>query len=500
MANIAGPVDHETGDLSQYSLVEGGPTASTDAAYAGTYGLEAALNEGSDSPAEREARLTFSPPASGVVALTLWFRWFSFGQAGYGTVISRCVALLGPAGVDDSTERAAWLAVVGTRQLRLAIRRADGTQDFAGSAITLDAGTWYQITLIVDRSGAQPVASWRLDGVEQASATDTTSGGNGLGRDIALAKVGVAHVAQWERGVYTVHVDDVVVADTADSGGENVTQDVSGAISPAGAAARAPRRSILGALPPSGVTSRLIAPHRTGATTPTGQASRGAGRAAAGGLPSSGVALRAAGRAVAGAATAAGGLLRQLSRGLIGGIDGSGLAGRKAGRPAVGALAPAGSRLRQLGRALAAGISLSGLAEWASTGLRQLSLDGGLALLGAAQRWTARPVGGDSAGTGEVERKPGRPVAGEVAAGGELGRALQVRRAGVLGLAGGLGRWARRLLAGALAAAGVAVQRVAGTTGTGTATMTLAVTGAAEMTLAAEGSATMTISTTGELS
>jgi hypothetical protein len=232
MTRIAGPVDFETGDTSQFSSVEPNAAAWSviaGAAYEGSYGGAVTLNEASDTSAEGEGRLTFDAPGTNVAVLELWFRWASFTQGGYGTEISKSVAYLGPDFSEDMTERAAWLIVTSSGQLRLVIRRADGTQAFVGDPVSLTVGTWYRIRLVVDRSGAQPVAFWALstDGstfTTQASATDTTSGPNGLGRDMRQGRAGAVHVGQFEKADYTSHVDRVEIHDAIPSSASTYTE------------------------------------------------------------------------------------------------------------------------------------------------------------------------------------------------------------------------------------------------------------------------------------
>ena len=80
-----------------------------------------------------------------------------------------------------------------------------------GNEITLAADTWYEIMLKYDWSGTYPVIEWFLDGVSQASYTDTSTGS---ALQPNRAEFGIVDNVNYEIGSYTIWMDDCGVYDS----------------------------------------------------------------------------------------------------------------------------------------------------------------------------------------------------------------------------------------------------------------------------------------------
>jgi hypothetical protein len=221
-----------------------GSTATADVtangAITSSYGLECTADNSGDSDDEETyilpltCRSEFDGLEGGtdILVLEFSFRWDSWTRSGYNTAISK-----GPAILYSGWERILNLSVSGTRQLQLHYKAKDGTNTSVSGTQTFTLDQDYAIRITLDKSGANPVISWDVDGGEIGSDTDTSSGSAGVGRawDTYLFwsyELGVAHAGQFEAMGYEWSIDDVLILDTETVGGVSVTL---AAVSAAGA-------------------------------------------------------------------------------------------------------------------------------------------------------------------------------------------------------------------------------------------------------------------------
>ena len=222
MAIIAGPRDNETNNLSEYSAssATGSSTIAinTTAVKNGTYGLQAVCNNsGSDNADTAEAQVNFTYPASTVLVARVWLQFASFTSGGYGTAISKGVLILRDSGEAYASVR---LVVIGTRQIQASYYNT-AFGNVAGSAsLTLTSATWYMLELKLDKSGANPVITFRhsADG-SSFTTVETITATDGVRGSPDSARTGICHVGQFEKGIYTVYADDFTIYDADVAGG-----------------------------------------------------------------------------------------------------------------------------------------------------------------------------------------------------------------------------------------------------------------------------------------
>ncbi len=165
---------------------------------------------------------TFSTTTNKVYLHT-WVNISSTIASGYEVAGSK--ALLA---IFSASGEQAWLIIgagpTGGPSLRLAYQTKSGTNTLTGSEITLTEGSWYQVTLMIDKSGTNPVVEWWLDGTSQASVTDTSSGTSGLANTPSIARFGIVQIVNWETIGDDIFFDDAGVYDSDPiSGGTGAT-------------------------------------------------------------------------------------------------------------------------------------------------------------------------------------------------------------------------------------------------------------------------------------
>lgn len=192
--------------------------ANTSSERTGTYGMQSVVNNSTDTSGEAAAYKDFTFPGTNKVVLEFDFNWNSFTRSGYNIAGSKAVA-----GIFSGTDRMAWLSVQGNRQLKLGYRSENGTDTISGNAYTFTQNTWYKVKLLVDKSGSDPVVTWWVDDLggsgysQQATATDSTSGSDGLARTPSRAYFGAKQILNWEQMGYTLFYDNVGIFDTPDT-------------------------------------------------------------------------------------------------------------------------------------------------------------------------------------------------------------------------------------------------------------------------------------------
>jgi hypothetical protein len=218
----------ESGDSSAW---DGGGTSSyasstVGGGYAknGSYGAQFAVNYNSTAyNYYAYVQDQFSVPGTNQVWLKAWvnFPGFSWDASGYGIVGQHAAMMLRDTTIsaNRADQTVAWLgidqdAVSGDPTLHSFVRQRNGSTRSVGNEITLDPDTWYEIVLKYDWSGTYPVIEWFLDGVSQASYTDT-SAGSALQPN--RAEFGIVDNVNFEPGYYTIWMDDCGVYDSTAS-------------------------------------------------------------------------------------------------------------------------------------------------------------------------------------------------------------------------------------------------------------------------------------------
>lgn len=225
MATIGGPRTNESGGTGEYSATSQttGATLSvaTAAAKNGTYGLKSLAAMASDSAGEGYGEQSFSYPASAIVVVEAWVRFAAWTQGGYDTASSKSVLAMRDRGNSEGNYSAR-LSINGTRGLRITYYNGSFSNVAGSSTLTLSANTWYLLRLILDKSGGNPVITFKqsTDGtnfttVEAITATDGVRG------TPDNAELGVIYTGQFEKGEYEVHGDDLTIYD-AEPGGAAV--------------------------------------------------------------------------------------------------------------------------------------------------------------------------------------------------------------------------------------------------------------------------------------
>lgn len=187
-------------------------------AISGSYGLDCAADNAGDNADYDYLNYWFGHEdpciASDKIVVDFNFRWDSWTRGGYNTSTSK-----GPIQISNMTSRMFWLSVAGTRTLQFMYTNGDGidTKITGTQQFTLDQD--YEIRLILDRTGADPVISWEVDGAEIGSDTDDGSSGTGGvkvdsgNNKYHILKVGLVHINQWESTGYEWSIDDLFLWD-----------------------------------------------------------------------------------------------------------------------------------------------------------------------------------------------------------------------------------------------------------------------------------------------
>jgi hypothetical protein len=175
----------------------------------GTAGSRSVLDSVTDQNYEAKAYKLIPETPNGRVYLDCWVRLTAVLAVGFGVNGSKSILTLRAA--DGQPQL--WLSM-RSGGVRASYMARNGSTVSLNSTIAMTTGTWYRYRLLVDRSATLPVVRvWRsTDGTtwtDLGSATDGTSGTNGVGGRTGIADVGIAHIANFEPGRYTVDYDDV---------------------------------------------------------------------------------------------------------------------------------------------------------------------------------------------------------------------------------------------------------------------------------------------------
>lgn len=164
--------------------------------------------------------------------------------------------------------------------------------------------------------------------------------------------------------------------------GATYSQDIDGAVTPAGALVRATNKLFVGGLTPAGGLTRQAAKTFVGSLTP------------------SGATLKTTSKATDGAIEPAGALVKQMQKTLAGVVEPAGALVRQATKVLIGGLTPAGSLLRDTAKILAGALTPSGAVDSGRTLFQALA--GSLTPAGVVLKQTALSVAGSLTPTGSV--------------------------------------------------------------------------------------------------
>lgn len=182
-------------------------------AQSGSFGIASTVNSPiTDGTDEGAAKLTYTEATNKHTWLRAWARFNASTSVGYGTVISKAILYLGATG--DAQNRVFWASVVAANQIQFNYNACDTTDTALSSAQTMTVGNWYRWGMHIDRSGANPILQAYLGQTQVATVTDLTTGTGGAQSAIDTLRVGIVHVNQFEKGVYSIDIDDVVIGDS----------------------------------------------------------------------------------------------------------------------------------------------------------------------------------------------------------------------------------------------------------------------------------------------
>lgn len=212
----------ESGNIDAFSHVAdtGGAattiSAEAAAAISGVYGLRAVHNfTTGDQNYEARAGKSFAPPTTGRLVVDVTIRLTVVNSVGYGVVGSKAVVMV--RATDDQEQL---FLTIKSGGLRLGYRQRSGAVVSLNSDIPVAVNTPVRFRLMVDRTGSRPyVECWRQNEGESTwtsvgAATDPTSGNLGVQKASGRVDFGVIHVANFERGNYTIDFDDISVRDS----------------------------------------------------------------------------------------------------------------------------------------------------------------------------------------------------------------------------------------------------------------------------------------------
>lgn len=195
----------EAGNLVAWTGTNGVVSAQAAAAFAGSFGAELVRDEAF-------AYKDFSAPASQLVTHGAEVKIVTLTGGGQARILQIS---------EGGTSIARLIYDNGTYKLWL--NQKDGTIATSAIAATLTAGTWYLLQLVYDWSGAQPKAQLYVDGVLDTTLTDATSGTTRQATRVFILDFEDALCLTGQ-----VYVDNVLVEDTAPSGGGGTTYTEAG--------------------------------------------------------------------------------------------------------------------------------------------------------------------------------------------------------------------------------------------------------------------------------
>lgn len=171
MAQIGNTIDFETGDFSQVDGTgnqgSGSAVVSTSANYQAVYGTRLTVATGGAFD-YAEVFDSYSYPASNILHVTLAFRVVTTGG-------EHNILFFSWYDLSEPVFRVAQLRRLGGVDQFLAYPR-DGSAAVVTNLPTFASNQWYLLQWGYSAAGANPVAFLRINGVEVARYTDTTTG------------------------------------------------------------------------------------------------------------------------------------------------------------------------------------------------------------------------------------------------------------------------------------------------------------------------------------
>lgn len=184
------------------------------AALTGTFGSRATHNyTTADQNYEAKISKTVSPPVTAVMVASTKIRLTTVTAVGYGAMGSKAVLVVK---AQDGQEQA-WFSI-RSGGLRFSYRAKNGSVVSINSNVPLTVGTVAYLRIMVDRAGLSPlIEGWistnGTDWSSVGSASDVSSGSQGVGKISGQIEAGIVHISNFETGNYVIDHDEIRVAD-----------------------------------------------------------------------------------------------------------------------------------------------------------------------------------------------------------------------------------------------------------------------------------------------
>ena len=205
------------------SVVETGPNqtlrTAPQASRSGTRGSRATMNStGAEQNHEAKVVKLIPDTPNQKAYAQAWVRLVSITQVGFGAAGSKSVLTL--RAVDG--QPLVWLSL-RSGGVRLSYMQRNNNVATINSFVPIAIGSWYGFRLLLDRSGFRPyIEGWiTTDGVTWTtlgSMVGLDTGAGGVAKRPGSVDVGIAHITNFENGVYTIDHDDVEIGHSLGTG------------------------------------------------------------------------------------------------------------------------------------------------------------------------------------------------------------------------------------------------------------------------------------------
>ena len=312
-----------------------------------------------------------------------------------------------------------------------------------------------------DRAGSTaaiaPPSGWTTRSVSVFAATGTGGTVVGMADDsLTDAATFPVNPATWTGFVSSDDAFTVTMSLRPTAGGTTFTQNLAGAVTPAGAQVRQTGKSTAGAIAPAGAPIKQTNKALPGTVTPAGSLLKATIRRFAGSVTPAGTVVNALVRLLnlAGTITPTGALLKQVNRILSGAVAPTGAVTKQARKPLGGAITPSGAvaSIKSILLALAGAITPAGsVIRQTRRTLAGTSTPAGSLLKQTAKRF---PGGITPTGAAATTRLVLLAIAGAIASSGALTKRVSKTLTGTLDPTGTLLKLISRVFGGAITPTG----------------------------------------------
>jgi len=206
--------DYETGNHNNWTGTTVSGTGSlaevlSTNPYAGTYAGHYYRTSASDLGNQALAYRDFTAPAGNIVWAKGYFRFDSIPSSTYSTVNN--VLSLSTTNLDQTKAR---FNAYNSNVLRCNYLNKDGTWYGSTWGTSLTTGSYYALKIKFDRSGANPVITWYVNGSQICTTTDTTTGTAYTPTRVRVGSIldtGISYPDSWYTGTADTRADNVGV-------------------------------------------------------------------------------------------------------------------------------------------------------------------------------------------------------------------------------------------------------------------------------------------------